>query len=42
VHWHGIALRNDMDGVPGMTQEPILSGGSFTYEFPAPDPGTYL
>ena len=20
IHWHGIALRNQMDGVPGLTQ----------------------
>jgi FtsP/CotA-like multicopper oxidase with cupredoxin domain len=42
VHWHGLALRNDMDGVPGMTQDPIGAGGRFTYEFTAPDPGTYF
>ncbi|MBC7559708.1 MAG: multicopper oxidase family protein [Dermatophilaceae bacterium] len=42
VHWHGIALRNDMDGVPGMTQAPIGAGKSFTYEFTVPDPGTYF
>ncbi len=42
VHWHGIALRNDMDGVPGITQDPILAGRRFTYEFTAPDPGTYF
>lgn len=42
VHWHGIALRNDMDGVPGMTQDPIDVGGSFRYEFTVPDPGTYF
>lgn len=42
VHWHGIALRNDMDGVPGMTQDAIRGGGSFTYEFTVPDPGTYF
>lgn len=42
VHWHGIALRNDMDGVPGLTQEPIERGGSFEYEFTVPDPGTYF
>lgn len=41
VHWHGIALRNDMDGVPGVTQDPIAPGASFTYEFTAPTPGTY-
>ncbi|HEU5107984.1 MAG TPA: multicopper oxidase family protein [Micromonosporaceae bacterium] len=42
VHWHGLALRNDMDGVPGVTQPPIPSGGRHTYEFTAPDPGTYF
>lgn len=42
VHWHGIALRNDMDGVPGVTQKPIRPASSFTYEFTAPDPGTYF
>ena len=42
IHWHGIALRNDMDGVPGVTQAPIAPGGRFTYEFTVPDPGTYF
>ena len=42
VHWHGIALRNDMDGVPGMTQSPVAAGDRFLYEFTAPDPGTYF
>lgn len=42
VHWHGVALRNDMDGVPGLTQDPIAAGGSFTYAFTVPDPGTYF
>ena len=42
IHWHGIALRNDMDGVPGVTQLPIAPGGRFTYEFSVPDPGTYF
>jgi FtsP/CotA-like multicopper oxidase with cupredoxin domain len=42
VHWHGLALRNDMDGVPHLTQDPIPAGESFDYEFTAPDPGTYF
>jgi FtsP/CotA-like multicopper oxidase with cupredoxin domain len=42
VHWHGVALRNDMDGVPGITQDPIRRGSGFTYEFTVPDPGTYF
>ncbi len=41
MHWHGIALRNDMDGVPGVTQQAIAPGGSFTYTFTVPDAGTY-
>lgn len=41
VHWHGIALRNDMDGVPGVTMNAVPSGGRFDYSFIVPDPGTY-
>jgi multicopper oxidase len=42
IHWHGIRLRNDMDGVPDMTQSPVQTGSRFTYEFTVPDPGTYF
>ncbi|MGH8920612.1 MAG: multicopper oxidase family protein, partial [Actinomycetes bacterium] len=41
IHWHGIALRNDMDGVPGLTQPAIAPHSPFTYEFLAPDAGTH-
>ncbi|MFJ4875646.1 multicopper oxidase family protein [Streptomyces sp. NPDC088745] len=41
LHWHGLALRNDMDGVPGLTQRDIAPGASFTYRFTVPHPGTY-
>ncbi|SEL49811.1 multicopper oxidase family protein [Nonomuraea pusilla] len=41
VHWHGLALRNDADGVPGVTQQPIASGAEHVYEFAAAHPGTY-
>ena len=41
VHWHGLALRNDMDGVPPLTQTATRPGESFQYEFIAPDPGTH-
>ncbi len=41
VHWHGVALRNDMDGVPALTQKAIPAGSSMTYQFVAPHPGTY-
>ena len=42
VHWHGIALRNDMDGVPTVTQDATASGSSFDYAFVVPHPGTYF
>ncbi|MEV7278844.1 multicopper oxidase family protein [Streptomyces sp. NPDC093111] len=42
IHWHGIALRGDMDGVPPATQAPVRPGSTFTYRFVAPDPGTYF
>ena len=41
VHWHGLALRNDMDGVPRVTQPLIPPGATFLYEFAVPDPGTF-
>lgn len=41
VHWHGLALRNDMDGVPGVTQPGIAPGARFDYSFVVPHPGTY-
>lgn len=41
IHWHGIRLENAMDGVPGLTQDPVPPGGSFDYEFTPPDAGTF-
>ncbi len=41
VHWHGLALRNDADGVPGLTQQPVAPGERYTYDFVVPDAGTY-
>ncbi|WP_026700759.1 multicopper oxidase family protein [Salibacterium aidingense] len=41
IHWHGVILPNKMDGVPGLTQDAVEPGESFTYEFIANDPGTY-
>jgi FtsP/CotA-like multicopper oxidase with cupredoxin domain len=41
LHWHGIALRNDMDGVHDLTQMPVEPLGKFTYRFTVPDAGTY-
>ena len=40
LHWHGIALRNDMDGVEPATPN-VEDGQSFTYRFSVPDAGTY-
>ena len=40
VHWHGIALRNDMDGVEPATPN-IPAGQDFTYRFSVPNAGTY-
>ncbi|WP_019074598.1 multicopper oxidase family protein [Streptomyces hokutonensis] len=42
IHWHGIALRNDMDGVPPATQTAVPAGSTFTYKFIADAPGTYF
>lgn len=41
VHWHGIRIDNTMDGVAGLTQDPVQPGGSFDYDFAVPDAGTY-
>lgn len=36
IHFHGLELPNDMDGVPFITQPPVKPGDSFTYEFTVP------
>ena len=41
VHWHGIRLENQMDGVPILTQELIEPSDTKTYSFIPPDEGTY-
>jgi FtsP/CotA-like multicopper oxidase with cupredoxin domain len=41
VHWHGVAIRNNMDGVPGMTQAPVAPGAQYTYRFAVAQAGTY-
>ncbi|QUW85550.1 multicopper oxidase family protein (plasmid) [Streptomyces mirabilis] len=42
IHWHGIALRSDMDGVPPATQTSVRAGSNFTYRFITDAPGTYF
>ncbi|NQW08870.1 MAG: multicopper oxidase family protein [Alphaproteobacteria bacterium] len=41
VHWHGLRIDNAMDGVPGLTQEPIPPGGTFDYTLTPPDSGSF-
>ena len=41
VHWHGLRINNAMDGVPGVTQDPIGPGDRFTYELNLQDAGTF-
>jgi FtsP/CotA-like multicopper oxidase with cupredoxin domain len=39
IHWHGMILPNDMDGVPGVTQTAVPDGGEFLYTFKPGPPG---
>ena len=41
-HWHGLEIPINMDGVPGVTQDPIMPGGRFVYEFTLNQNGTYF
>jgi CopA family copper-resistance protein len=41
IHWHGVRLPNNMDGVPGLTFKGIMPGETFTYRFPIIQSGTY-
>jgi FtsP/CotA-like multicopper oxidase with cupredoxin domain len=41
VHWHGLAIRNDMDGVPNLTQDAVAAGSAFRYDFTVPESGTF-
>jgi FtsP/CotA-like multicopper oxidase with cupredoxin domain len=41
LNWHGVRIVNAMDGVAGLTQEPVLPGGSFDYRFTPPDSGLF-
>jgi manganese oxidase len=42
VHFHGVQLPNNMDGVPFITQPPIKPGASFNYEFTVKNPGSHM
>ena len=41
VHWHGVQVPIEMDGVPGASQPPVEPGGTFTYDFVVPDAGLF-
>lgn len=41
IHWHGMILPFQMDGVPGISFPGIKPGETFTYEFPIKQSGTY-
>jgi FtsP/CotA-like multicopper oxidase with cupredoxin domain len=41
IHWHGVQVPIQMDGVPGVSQPPVEPDGSFTYDFVVPDAGLF-
>jgi CopA family copper-resistance protein len=41
IHWHGLILPYQQDGVPGITYDGIAPGETFTYRFPIKQSGTY-
>jgi manganese oxidase len=42
IHFHGLELPNDQDGVPFITQPPVKPGESYTYEFSVPNAGSHM
>lgn len=41
LHWHGLLVPANMDGVPGLSFGGIAPGETFTYRFPVKQSGTY-
>ncbi|MGO4565072.1 multicopper oxidase family protein [Rhizobium sp. 2YAF20] len=41
IHWHGLRIPNNMDGVPFLTQPYVYTGCKFDYAFTPPDAGTF-
>jgi CopA family copper-resistance protein len=41
IHWHGLILPTEMDGVPGLSFDGIKPGETFHYEFTLKQSGTY-
>jgi FtsP/CotA-like multicopper oxidase with cupredoxin domain len=42
MHWHGLEIPVEMDGMPGISQPPIAPGATFTYEFTVNQNGTFF
>jgi serine/threonine-protein kinase len=42
IHYHGLELPNDQDGVPFITQPPVKPGERYTYEFTVPNAGSHM
>lgn len=42
IHFHGLELPNDQDGVPFITQPPVKPGERYTYEFTVPNGGSHM
>lgn len=42
VHWHGLEVPIEMDGVPGISQDPVEPGGTFVYEFTLHQHGSFF
>jgi FtsP/CotA-like multicopper oxidase with cupredoxin domain len=42
IHWHGLRIPNDQDGVPFLTQQPVEPGAEGHYAFTPPDTGSYF
>lgn len=41
IHWHGLRIPIEMDGVPDVSQPAVEPGETFTYDFVVPDAGTF-
>ncbi|MBS1527342.1 MAG: multicopper oxidase domain-containing protein [Bacteroidetes bacterium] len=41
IHWHGVILPNQYDGVPYLTTQPIAPGKTHLFKFPVVQNGTY-
>lgn len=42
LHWHGLRIANEADGVAGLTQDPVAPGAGVEMRFTPPDAGTFI